>query len=291
MTMQQTAQQEQLFAFGLGYSAQTLAKRLRAQGWGAGGTVRSEDKAQTLRKDALNTYVFDALTPADIPEGAHWLISVPPDEQGCPAFRRFGRDAARAASITYLSTTGVYGDLQGGWAFEWTPVNPRSDRAKRRVLAETQWVTARRPFRSVRLPGIYGPGRSPFNRIRSGHAKRILKPDQVFSRVHVDDIASGLEAMMYRPKAIGVFHLCDDAPAPPQDVTAYAAELLALPAPEIIEFESADLSPMARSFYAECKRVSNARAKSALGWFPKYRNYKDGLAAVLAVEEASAFKT
>lgn len=291
MTMQKSErklqQKETLFAFGLGYSAQALAHRLSAQNWCIGGTVRSADKAQALRDGGIDAHIFETLPPANIPLGAHWLISVPPNAAGCPVFRAFGAAAAHAASITYLSTTGVYGDLQGGWAFEWTPVNPCSDRAKRRVLAETQWRSTGSPFRTVRLPGIYGPTRSPFGRLRAGSATRIAKAGQVFSRVHIDDIASGLEAMMHRPQALGVFHLCDDAPAPPQTVTSFAAELLDLPPPPLVDFQTAELSPMARSFYAECKRVSNARAKSALGWFPVYKTYRDGLKAVLAAEQST----
>lgn len=291
MTMQQVTGQNKLFAFGLGYSAQTLAARLALQGWQCAGTVRTAEKAADLAAQSVAAQVFTGVESVMIGVGAHWLISIPPDEDGCPAFRRFQDQAKDAATITYLSTTGVYGDLDGGWAFEWSPVHAGSKRASRRVLAERQWTGTGRPTRIVRLPGIYGPGRSPFDRIRAGHARRILKAGQVFSRVHVDDIASGLEAMLMRPEALGVFHLCDDAPAQPQDVIAFAAEIAGLPMPEAIAFESAELSPMARSFYAECKRVSNARAKSALGWFPEYRTYRDGLKAILAVEQDTSFKT
>lgn len=282
-----TMRQGQLFAFGLGYSAQALAARLSSAGWACGGTVRSAAKAARLRADGIEAHVFDGGAACKVPEGAHWLISAPPEEAGCPIFAGFGAQAASAATITYLSTTGVYGDLQGGWAFEWTPVNPGSNRSERRVVAEDQWRDTGRPFRTVRLPGIYGPGRSPFERIRDGTAQRIIKPGQVFSRVHVDDIASGLEAMMMRPEARGVFHLCDDAPAPPQDVTAFAAELLGATMPDAVDFDSAEMSAMARSFYAECKRVSNGRAKSALGWFPRYANHEEGLRAVLAAESSA----
>lgn len=284
---QQGEHQETLFAFGLGYSALALAKRLSQRGWHTTGTVRSAQKAEKLASLNVPALVFNGAEVVNIAHAAHWLVSAPPNGDGCPIFTHFKSQAHHAASITYLSTTGVYGDLQGGWAFEWTPTNASSDRARNRVTAETQWASTGRPFRSVRLPGIYGPGRSPFTRVRAGSAQRIIKPGQVFSRVHVDDIASGLEAMMLRPDALGIFHLCDDVPARPQDVTAYAAKLLGLPAPEAVDFESAALSAMARSFYAECKRISNARAKSALGWFPKYPDYKVGLKAVLDVEQGT----
>jgi len=277
--------QNRLFAFGLGYSAQVLATSLARRGWQCAGTVRTQEKADRLIAKGLSAYALNGPDPVPVLDNAHWLISAPPGETGCPIFEAFADQAHTAQSITYLSTTGIYGDLQGGWAFEWTPPNPRSDRAKRRLIAETQWASTGRRMRIVRLPGIYGPGRSPFSRLRAGTAKRIIKAGQVFSRIHVDDIASGLEAMLTRPKALGVFHLCDDAPVPPQDVIAYAANLLGIRPPDAVDFETAEQSPMARSFYAECKRVSNARAKSALNWVPKYPDYRDGLAATLAVEQ------
>ncbi|MEO1407155.1 MAG: SDR family oxidoreductase [Pseudomonadota bacterium] len=278
-----TLQQDQLFAFGLGYTAETLGRRLIDEGWRVAGTVRSEDKAERLRALGFDITVWDGTSAITPPDGAHWLISVPPHDTGCPAFLA-AETADTAASITYLSTTGVYGDLGGDWAYEWTPVNPQSDRARRRVLAELQWQSAGDNVSIVRLPGIYGPGRSAFARLRSGKAKRIVKPGQVFSRVHVDDIASGLEARLKRPETAGVLHLCDDQPAPPQDVVAFAAELIGAEIPPDEPFETAELSDMARSFYSECKRIANGRTKSVLGWVPKYKTYHAGLAAVLAVE-------
>ena len=288
MTMQQSApSQDFFFAFGLGYSAEALARRLLARGWACSGTVRSAERAVELAMPGADIQVFSGAERVDIEPGAHWLVSVPPAADGCPIFAGFQDAAREAATITYLSTTGVYGDLQGGWAFEWTTPAPRSERAKRRVLAEDQWASLGVPFRTVRLPGIYGPGRSVLDRLRKGTARAIVKDGQVFSRVHVDDIASGLEAMMLRPEATGVFHLCDDVPAAPHLVTEYGAQLLGMDVPERVAFEAAEMSQMGRSFYAECKRVSNARAKSALGWFPKYRSYKEGLAAILAAEGKS----
>lgn len=275
-----------LFVFGLGYSALRLAERLKARGTTVAGTVRSEEKAAALRADGVRAEVWNGQGLPDIPDGAHWLVTLPPDEAGCPAARVATYAEPGAASVTYLSTTGVYGDLGGGWAMEWSPVNPGSDRARARVLAEQQWMDATDgAARIVRLPGIYGPGRSPFGKLREGKAHRAVKPGQVFSRVHVDDIARGLEALVDRPDLHGIFHLCDDLPAPPQDVTAFAADLLQMTPPPEVPFEAAGLSPMAKSFYAECKRVSNARAKAALGWRPLYPTYREGLRAVLAAEE------
>lgn len=274
-----------LFVFGLGYSARALGERLVARGWDITGTSRS---VPGPFPDRFEVVQWDGKRQIAPPEGAHWLITLPPDGDGCPAARVAGHLAQTAASATYLSTTGVYGDLGGGWAMEWSPVNPGSQRSKQRVLAETQWREATDgAARIVRLPGIYGPGRSPFEKLRNGTATRVVKPGQVFSRVHVDDIASGLEALMLRPEVTGVFHLCDDLPAPPQDVTAFAAQLLGIEPPPETPLDETDMSAMARSFYAECKRVSNARAKAALAWRPDYASYREGLAAVLAAEQAS----
>lgn len=280
-----TNAQSLLFVFGLGYSAAQLTARLRPQGWQIGGTVRTEEKAARLRAEGIEAVAWTGQGPVTPPPGAHWLITLPPGAEGCPAALVAGATARTAASVTYLSTTGVYGDLDGGWVFEWSPVAPGSARAAARVLAEAQWLVATSgAARIVRLPGIYGPGRSPLDRLRDGTARRIIKPGQVFSRVHVDDIASGLAALLHRPDAGGVFHLCDDLPAPPQDIIAHAARLIGLPVPPDVPFDSAGLSGMAASFYAECKRVSNARAKAALGWRPLYPTYREGLEAVLRAE-------
>ena len=212
--------------------------------------------------------------------GAHVVISAPPSEAGCPAFTLCGDWAAEAASITYLSTTGVYGDLDGGWAMEWTPINPGSEPGRKRVRAEAAWRFVRRDVRIVRLPGIYGPGRSALERVREGRARRIVKAGHVFSRAHVDDIASSLKALILSC-ASGVFNLCDDEAAPPQDVIAYAAELLGVDAPSEVAFEDAELSAMGRSFYAECKRVPNARLKAVTGWRPRYPSYREGLSSIV----------
>ncbi|MFT5776609.1 SDR family oxidoreductase [Hyphomonas sp.] len=273
-----------LFVFGMGYSARRLAPRIVPQGWQVTGTTRGEPRPLGEGVDVVQWRGERAVAP---PAGAHWLVTLPPDVNGCPAARAAGHLTHVAASVTYLSTTGVYGDLGGGWAMEWSAVNPGSDRSKARVLAETQWQEATGgAARIVRLPGIYGPGRSPFERLREGSANRVVKTGQVFSRVHVEDIARGLGALLCKPGLTGVFHLCDDEPAPPQDVTAFAASLLGIEPPPEVAIDKADLSAMARSFYAECKRVSNGRTKSALGWRPIYPTYREGLIAVLEEEQA-----
>ncbi|MEO0449435.1 MAG: SDR family NAD(P)-dependent oxidoreductase [Pseudomonadota bacterium] len=272
---------EPLLLIGPGYSARALAKLWAGLVY---GTVRSEKSSEMLRQTDISAIpIDDAETLANVVAGAHLVISAPPGPEGCPALQTLGSAAASAASISYLSTTGVYGDLDGGWAMEWSTPNPQSERAQRRLDAERSWQAVNPETRVVRLPGIYGPGRSAFDRLRKGAARRIVKPGQVFSRVHVDDIASGLQALIAMG-ALGVFNLCDDEAAPPQDVIAYAAKLIGVPPPPEIAFAEADLSPMAQSFYRECKRVSNAKIKAATGWRPLYRTYRDGLQTLLREE-------
>lgn len=272
---------EPLFLLGAGYSGQALARLYPGRVMASFRSEESREKLSGTSIEAIDINQPDALRRSV--QGAHVLISAPPAEAGCPAFQKLGEFASTAASITYLSTTGVYGDLRGGWAMEWSAPRPQSDRAQRRVAAEATWQSVAAPVRIVRLPGIYGPGRSALDRVRQGTARRIIREGQVFSRIHVDDIAAGLLALLTSERA-GVFHLCDDEAAPPQDVIKYAAELIGVPSPPEICFEDADLSAMARSFYAECKRVSNAKAKAATGWRPLYPTYREGLSAILASE-------
>ena len=274
-----TDQSEPLFLFGPGYSATALSELWQGPIY---GTVRSETSLNALKRTNIQPLsineeeaLFQAL------EGAHLLVSAPPNEAGCPALQMLGDHAKRALSVTYLSTTGVYGDLMGGWAMEWSGVRPQSDRAQRRAVAEAGWLKAHDHVRLVRLPGIYGPGRSALERVQAGKARRIVKPEQVFSRIHVEDIASGLHALL-QSGALGAFNLCDDEAAPPQDVIEFAANLLGITPPPDICFDEAELSPMGRSFYAECKRVANGRIKAATGWRPKYPTYREGLSAIAA---------
>ncbi|MFZ4600833.1 MAG: SDR family oxidoreductase [Caulobacterales bacterium] len=266
-----------LLALGFGYVAQSLARRLSAQGWDVVGTNRSG------RDGAL---AFDGAASPDLVAVAQRadavLISIPPDDGGCPAARAL--PTISAGWVGYLSTTGVYGDLGGRWAFEWSPLRPTSDIAARRALAEAQWSA--RGAHIFRLPGIYGPGRSAFDRLRAGDAQRIVKAGQVFSRAHVDDISAALRLSIAQPNACRAYNICDDEPAPPQDVIVEAARLLGVAPPPEIPFEAATLSPMARRFYQDGKRVSNARAKAELRWRPLYPSYREGLAAILASEHS-----
>ena len=245
------------------------------------GTTRSADKAAALWPGA------DAI-PA-LNAASHLLISAAPDARGDPVLRDL-RDiiAARAAQfewVGYLSTTGVYGDNAGDWVDEDSPLNPATDRGRARVKAEADWASIPGlPLHIFRLAGIYGPGRGPFAKVRQGTARRIIKPGQVFSRIHVDDIAQVLSASVAQPNPGRAYNLCDDDPAPPEDVIAYAAELLGLPMPPAQDFATADMTPMARSFYAESKKVRNDRIKVELGVRLIHPDYRTGLASLLAIE-------
>lgn len=281
-----TDQSRKLFLIGPGYSARQLASLcLDEGGWQVAGTARSPEKAEVLKEMGIEPVLTD--DRAGLEQWAadsHWVVSTPPGDEGCPGFELIGDGAGDAASVTYLSTTGVYGDLNGGWAFEWSPANPGTKRGERRVLAEQQWLSVRPDLRIVRLPGIYGPGRSQLDKVRQGREEQIVRPGQVFSRIHVEDLASGLFELVRRPELSGVFNLCDEEAAPPQDVMAYAADLLGMAVPVPVDLEDADVSAMAKSFYSECKRVSNARIKQATGWRPRYPTYREGLAAVLEAD-------
>ena len=280
-----------LLSFGHGYSARALVPLL--PGWRVIGTTRSPERAEALRAEGIEARIFpgDALS-ADIAEATHLLTSIAPDAEGDPVLRVHGAEIAavapRLAWVGYLSTTGVYGDHGGGWVDENTPLAPSTKRGEMRVSAEAEWLAVPGlPLHVFRLAGIYGPGRGPFAKIRAGTARRIVKPGQVFSRVHVDDIAATLRASIERPEPGAVYNVCDDTPAPPQDVLADAAEMLGVPPPPEIAFAEADLSPMARSFYAESKRVRNDRIKRDLGVRLIHPDYRSGLATLLDDEGAA----
>jgi nucleoside-diphosphate-sugar epimerase len=280
-----------LFCFGFGYTARLLARRLAAKGWIVGGTCRTEGKASGAgspvevfdRDHPLSREALDGVT--------HLLVSVPPDAAGDSVLAVHGEDIAEIDGLRwlgYLSTTGVYGDRGGGWVDETAELSPSGERGRRRAAAEAGWLDLwhRRgvPVHIFRLAGIYGPGRNPFEALRAGTAKRIDKPGQVFSRIHVGDLASVLAASIGRPRPAAVYNVCDDDPAAPEAVVAHAAGLLGMPAPPLVPFEAAELSPMARSFYDDNKRVSNQLIKRELGVTLRYPNYRAGLAAILGEE-------
>jgi nucleoside-diphosphate-sugar epimerase len=284
---------QRLFCFGLGYSARALADGVRADGWTVAGTGRSEEKTAALQADGIDAYVFDRTQPMDDPQAAlagttHLLLSVPPDAEGDAALDLHGGDIAACPGLQwagYLSTTGVYGDRAGGSVDETSDRRPTGSRGERRVRAEDGWLDLGKahgiPMHLFRLAGIYGPGRNALETVRSGRARRVIKPDQVFSRIHRDDIVQVLQASMASPNPGTAYNLCDDEAAPPQDVIAFACELLGVDPPPETPFGEADLSPMGQSFYRDNKRVSNARIKEALSVALKWPTYREGLRGLL----------
>jgi len=290
-------QQNKLFCFGYGYSCDYLGHELMGQGWKVAGTTRNDGKREILKSRNVEAHLFDRERPLPDPvhtlrDVTHLVISTPPDDEGDPAFLMHGHDILRLDNlqwIGYLSTTGVYGDRQGDWVDENSPMNPNSQRGSRRVQAEEQWLSLAKshglPLHIFRLAGIYGPGRSALDSIRAGVARRIDKPGHAFSRIHVEDISRVLLASMENPNPLAAYNLCDDLAAPSHEVIAHACELLAKSVPPLIPFDEADLSPMARSFYADNKRVHNKRIKDELGVDLKYKNYIDGLQGCLDAED------
>ena len=285
-----------MFCFGLGYSARVLARRLHRDGWRIAGTARTPEKIAELSQDGFSGHLFsggdmaqDLL--ADLETADCVLISTPPGDAGDPvlagASESFRALASRWRWLGYLSTTGVYGDRSGEWVDEETPPEPTSARAARRLAAEIAWQCfageTGAPLHIFRLPGIYGPGRNPLEQLRAGTARRFDKPGQVFSRIHVDDLASVLAASMAQPSPGAIYNVCDDEPAPQTDVIAYGATLLGMPPPPLEPFAEAEatLSEMAKSFYRDSKRVRNDRMKRELGVRLAYPTYREGLASLL----------
>ncbi len=280
-----------LFCFGLGYSARALIALLRHTQpgvWRFSGTQR----VLAATEDGIDLQLFDGSAPLFQPDALlaadHVLVSVPPDRAGDPVLRQCHALLARHRNLKwlgYLSTTGVYGDRAGDWVDETAAVAPSHERGRRRAEAEAGWLDLGRqhslPVHLFRLAGIYGPGRKALGRLQQGKAHRAVKPGQVFSRIHVEDLAGILAASMARPNPGAAYNVADDEPAPPQDVVAHAASLLGLEPPPEIPLEQAGLSPMALSFYAESKRVANGRIKRELGVSLRYPTYREGLAALL----------
>ncbi len=282
-----------LFAFGLGFSAQELAARLAAKGWQIAGTARDEANVARARAQGYAMARF-AGEPGNrevtrlLQGTTHLVHSIPPGHDGDPVLAHYRDQVATIGTlrwIGYLSTVGVYGDQGGAWVDETTPPKPNSERTEARVEAEAAWLRFGEeigvPTHVFRLAGIYGLGRSAFDKLIAGTARRIKKDGQVFSRIHVADIASVLEASIAKPNAGAIYNVADDEPAAPDAVVAYAAELLGVPPPPEVEFADADLSPMARSFYEGSRRISNARIKSELGVKLRYPTYREGLASLL----------
>ena len=276
-----------LFCFGLGYCADYLSAKLIKQGWQISATCRTSEKAALLEASGIRPVLLSGkkVTVTDLDKADHILISVPPEQDGSDPVINFAEAALAALQdqlkwVGYLSTTGVYGDHQGAWIDEETPAGLLSERGQRRVAAEAQWAATGLPMHYFRLAGIYGPGRNSLRALQNGTARRVVKQGQVFSRIHLADITRILEASMANPNAGRAYSVCDDTPAPPQDVVTYAAELMGVPPPALQDFATAELSPMARSFYGENKRIRNNRIKEELGVSLEYPDYRAGLSAL-----------
>ncbi|MEL7253436.1 MAG: SDR family oxidoreductase [Pseudomonadota bacterium] len=279
-----------MISFGHGYSARALARLLVPQGWVIYGTTRKEEKCAALEAEGVRPVLWpDGDLSEPFENATHILMSAAPEVAGDPVLARYGAEiggiAERLEWAGYLSTTGVYGDHQGAWVDETAALTPATKRGQMRVEAEAAWAeVAGLPLHIFRLAGIYGPGRGPFSKVRNGAARRIIKEGQIFSRIHVEDIAQVLAASIARPNPGAAYNVCDNDPAPPQDVIGYAAELLGVPVPPAVAFEDAEMSPMARSFYAESKKVDNTRIREELGVELIYPDYRSGLQALLAQE-------
>lgn len=293
--------QKKLFCFGYGYSCDYLGHELeRLGGWSLAGTTRDESKKEKLRTRNIDGHIFDykhpLVDPSFILEGTtHLLISTPPNDDGDPSFLMHAKDILKISTLEwvgYLSTTGVYGNRDGGEVDEQDERIPTSKRGSRRVKAEDQWLSLLKsdglPVHIFRLAGIYGPGRSALDSIRAGVARRIDKPGHAFSRIHVEDIVQALIASMAKPSAGALYNVCDDYPAPSHEVISYACELIGKVAPPLLPYDEADLAPITRSFYADNKRVKNDKIKSELGVDLKYKDFKDGLKACLDAEDYAA---
>jgi nucleoside-diphosphate-sugar epimerase len=283
-----------LFCFGLGYSARALAARLSALGWRVTGTSTTTVGCEAIAARGYRSVLFDGVRAGDgvreaLAAATHVLLSVPPGPDADAVLRWHADDLMAARSVRwlgYLSTVGVYGDWQGAWVDEDSPPRPVSTRSRWRLAAENAWRAfgqhSGKRVLIFRLAGIYGPGRSAVDNVKTGTARRIVKPGQVFNRIHVDDLAAILAAAMSADGTQAIYNVADDEPAPPQEVVAFAASLLGLAPPPEIPFEEAELSPMAASFYGENKRVKNDRIKRVLGVTLAYPTYREGLRAIVA---------
>jgi nucleoside-diphosphate-sugar epimerase len=269
--------------FGFGYSAAVIAEDLRGHAEWIGGTTRDEARSAEPARAGVEPLIFGGRHAAEaLRHTTHILNSIPPQDGVDPVLALHAEQIHAAPElrwIGYLSTVGVYGDCGGAWVDEDTPPNPSQPRTRARLEAENAWRRLDRPLAIFRISGIYGPGRNALANLAEGAARRIVKPGQIFNRIHVADLAAIVAAALAR-EASGIFNVADDEPAPQQDVIAYAANLMGIAPPPEIDFTSADLSPMARSFYGENRRVSNRRIKEQLGIALRYPTYRDGLTAL-----------
>ena len=294
-----------IFIFGLGYAGMAVARDLLSLDWQVSGTCRGSSHCGERAKEGITALPFDgshgsieiekALASAD-----HVLVCIPPDRGGGgdPVLTHFAEiltASRRIKWIGYLSTTGVYGDREGDWVDETSPLQPTSPRALRRADTEALWMQLAEhhhaPVHIFRLAGIYGPGRNVIRSLLDGKARRIIKKDHVFSRIHLADLVNVLKASMSRPDPGAIYNVADDLAAAPAETIESAAALLGIEPPPAVNFEDAGLSEMAKSFYADCKRVSNARIKSELGVRLLYPTYREGQDALLAGELGNGKQT
>ncbi len=281
-----------LFIFGLGYSGLEIARLARAAGWSVAGTVTTADKAARLRADGIDAHPFDGsapLTAEQVASATHILCSIAPGSTGDPALRQCADLMGHARWLGYLSTTGVYGDTGGAWVDETATPRPTQPRSIERLATERAWQRLGEKSGATvdvfRLPGIYGPGRSAVDQVKAGTARRIDKPGQVFSRIHIEDIAATVVAAMTTPQAGTIYNVVDDLPASSSDLIAYACELLGKPVSPAIPWAEVEptMSAMARSFYSENRRVKNDRIKRELGVVLRYPTYREGLRAIASL--------
>ncbi|WP_292050884.1 MULTISPECIES: SDR family oxidoreductase [unclassified Brevundimonas] len=283
-----------LLIFGAGYVGEAVGDEALKRGWQVIATSRRPE-----RREALSAKGFTAIDPRDAEAlsragaaATHILVTTPPDAQGCPALNALSHLKAAEVWpdwIGYISSTSVYGDRQGGWAFEGDALNAASLEGARRVRAERDWLDGARGMgltvQIFRLPGFYGPGNNILERLKAGRAKRVRKPGQIFNRVHISDVVSGLFASMAAPRPGAIYNLTDDEPAPAHEITEWAAHRLGLPLPPEVDLDDPSVSDGMRRFYLDSKRISNARAKAELGWRPRYPSYREGLESLIAGAE------
>jgi nucleoside-diphosphate-sugar epimerase len=289
--MSENSKKNSLFCFGLGFSAQALAKRMHSHEWNISGTCRAMDKEDSLKD--FSVLPFDGIHATEeisnaLSKATHLLISIPPQPSGDVVLQKFSSQIAECKNlrwIGYISSTGVYGDTQGGWVDESSPLQPLTELNLRRVKSENGWLNMVKendcPVMVFRCAAIYGPGRNLLISVKQGRARRIEKTGLVFSRIHVEDLAQTLEASIKKPRPGEIYNVSDDEPSPPSEAVEYACKLLNITPPPLIPFESADLSEIARGFYLTCKRVDNKKIKEELGVKLKYPNNKSGLDAIL----------
>lgn len=294
------ARGKKLFCFGYGYTAAALSNVLRRYDWDISGTTTDPDKRAQMAADGIHAELFEPTRHLPDPFGSfrgvtHVLLSIPPTRSGDPAFEAHAHDLLECGTIEwagYLSTTAVYGNHDGGWIDESTPLAPTSQRGSQRERAEEQWQSLAMnedfPLHIFRLAGIYGPGRSALDTVRSGTARRIDKPGHVFNRIHVDDIVQTLIASINQPKPGGIYNLADDYPSTSHEVISFACNLLGICPPPMIPYEQADVAPMVRSFYSDNKRVKNDRIKQELGVSLLYPDYRAGLQACLETDDETS---